>query len=297
MQEFLQQVVNGLDRGSIYALIAIGYTLVYGVLRLINFAHGDIFMVGAFVGLAVGLNLHQGLAVALLVSMAACALLGVLIERLAYRPLRKAPRLASLITAIGVSLLLENGGQVLPYPGPTPRAYYPFLSKRHFSIPIVHVDIATTTIAVWIATAVILVFLWVLVMHTRVGRAMRAVQHDQEAAALMGVDVSGIITFTFALGSALAAVGGVLYGCEYGQIDPLLGFQPGLKAFVAAVLGGIGSIEGAIVGGLLLGIVETFVAGLQGGATYRDGIAFLVLILVLLWKPTGLLGSGAVEKV
>jgi branched-chain amino acid transport system permease protein len=299
LQVFLQQVVNGLGLGSIYALIAVGYTLVYGVLRLINFAHGDIFMVGAFLGLAAGVLLHLPLALALLFSMAGCALLGILIERLAYRPLRRAPRLAALITAIGVSLFLENGGQLW---SPDPRSYNDpqtnqslFLSQQSYQLGGVSIDV--TTVAIWLATAVLFLMLRLLVKRTKIGRAMRAVQHDQEAAALMGINVNGIILFTFGLGSSLAAVAGVLYATQYGQIDPLMGLMPGLKAFVAAVLGGIGSIDGAILGGLLLGVVETYVGQFQGGATYRDGIAFLILILVLLWKPTGLLGAGAVEKV
>lgn len=302
LHEILQQIVNGLDLGSIYALIAIGYTLVYGVLRLINFAHGDVFMIGSFIGLEVGERFHGGLAMALAMAMVGCAILGILIERLAYRPLRKAPRLAVLITAIGVSLLLENGGQLPWVFGATPHAYPSFIPSRTFQVG--QVSIQLTSIYVWSATIIILVFLWLLVMKTKTGKAMRAVQHDQEAAALMGINVNGIITFTFALGSALAGVAGVLYACEYPSIDPLMGLMPGLKAFVAAVLGGIGSIPGAVLGGLLLGVVETAVAsmgsvapGWPSGATYRDAIAFFVLILVLLWRPTGLLGTGAVEKV
>ncbi|HET6387613.1 MAG TPA: branched-chain amino acid ABC transporter permease [Armatimonadota bacterium] len=302
MQVFLQQIINGLGLGSIYALIAVGYTLVYGVLRLINFAHGDVFMVGAFLGLFAGVSLHQSLWVSLLFSMAGCALLGILIERLAYRPLRKAPRMAALITAIGVSLLLENGGQLPEVFGPNPQSYTNpktdlplFIPEHVYRVGGVSIDLPT--ICIWIATAIIFVGLRILVTKTKIGKAMRAVQHDQESAALMGIDVNGIILFTFGLGSALAAVAGVLFASEYGQIDPLMGLMPGLKAFIAAVLGGIGSVPGAIIGGLLLGVVETLVAQFQGGATYRDGIAFLILILVLLWKPTGLLGTGAVEKV
>jgi branched-chain amino acid transport system permease protein len=290
-----QQVVNGLDVGSIYALIAVGYTLVYGVLRLINFAHGDVFMVGAFLGLIAATTLHQHLWAAMAFAMAGSALLGVLIERLAYRPLRRAPRLAALITAIGISLLLENGGQLPVVFGPTPQAYPQFIAQRTFTPG--GLTIPLSTVYVWSATIVILVFLWLLVMKTKVGKAMRAVQHDQTTAALMGINVDAIILFTFALGSALAAVAGVLYASEYGQVDPIMGLMPGLKAFIAAVLGGIGSVPGAILGGLLLGLIETGVSQFQGGATYRDGIAFLILILVLLWRPTGLLGTGAVEKV
>ena len=295
MNQFLQQIVNGLDHGSIYALIAIGYTLVYGVLRLINFAHGDVFMVGAFLGLIAGEKFHQGLWVSMVIAMIGCAALGLVIERFAYRPLRKAPRLAVLITAIGVSLLLENGGQMPQVFGPNSRAYPPFIVGPPLHLgPMI---IQLSAIYIWSITGCISLALWYLVMRTRLGRAMRAVQHDQEAAALMGINVNAIISFTFALGSALAAVAGVLYACDYGTVDPLMGLMPGLKAFVAAVLGGIGSIPGAILGGILLGVVETAMAGLPGGATYQDGIAFLILIVVLLWRPTGLLGTGAVEKV
>jgi branched-chain amino acid transport system permease protein len=296
MAEFLQQLLNGLALGAIYALIALGYTMVYGVLRFINFAHSDVFMVGAFVGyylgrLLPGPSVWAGLVV-LAGSMAACACLGILIERLAYRPLRGAPTLNVLITAIGVSLLLEYTGQLVF--GATPRTFPPLFPSTVLHVGTVVVS-SNQLIVIGVAVA-LMVGLQAIVHRTRIGTAMRAVSLNPAAARLVGVNNDVVISFTFGLGSALAAAGGVLYALNYPSIDPLMGVMPGLKAFVAAILGGIGNIPGAALGGLLLGTVETFVAG-SAFSTYKDAIAFALLILILLLRPAGLLGRLTVEKV
>jgi branched-chain amino acid transport system permease protein len=301
VEQLLQQLTNGVAWGSIYALIALGYTMVYGVLKLINFAHGEVYMVGAMSGYyaahALGVARHPslaGLAAVLLVSMAACALLGALIERVAYRPLRAAPRLAPLITAIGVSLLLQNLGQVVF--GADPKFFPPLLESREVLRAGAGLALSNIQIAVLGTALLLMAGLEFIVMRTRFGRAMRAVSYDAPAAALMGVPVDRVIQGTFVLGSMLAAAAGVLVGLSNPKIDPLMGLMPGLKAFVAAVLGGIGSIPGAMLGGLLLGVIETLVAGYLS-STYRDAIAFVVLVLILLYRPAGLLGRAQPEKV
>ncbi len=278
--------------GSIYALIALGYTMVYGIVKLINFAHGDVLMVGAYVGFFATTNLGMSFLPALILSMVVCALLGVLIERIAYKPLRSHPRITALITAIGVSLFLEYGGmlvvgpQIQTYPSVFPDTIYN-LGGVTFKIG----DIAM------ISTAVILMVLLQFIVHyTKTGKAMRAVSFDYQAAMLMGINVNNTISATFAIGSALAAAAGVLIGVYYNSIDPLMGIIPGLKAFVAAVLGGIGIIPGAMVGGLFLGIVESFVSW-AGYSTWRDAVAFAILIIVLIVKPAGLFGKNIREKV
>jgi len=300
MTEFLQQLINGLAQGSIYALIALGYTMVYGVLRFINFAHSDIFMVGAFAGYYISKGASKflssgsvGAAVAvLLISMAACAALGILIERLAYKPLRERSKLTVLITAIGVSLLLEFTGQLVF--GADPKSFRLLPSKN------IHLfgslTFNTNQLVVLGLTLLLLVALQIIVLKTKIGTAMRAVSFNHRAAALMGINIDVVISFTFGLGSALAAAAGILYAINYPSIDPLMGVMPGLKAFVAAVLGGIGSIPGAAIGGVLIGIVETLVSGYISSG-YRDAIAFAILILILLFKPSGLLGKTAIEKV
>jgi branched-chain amino acid transport system permease protein len=300
LENLLQQLVNGIAWGSIYALIALGYTMVYGVLRLINFAHGEVYMVGAMTGFytahALGLADRPsalGLAVSLLAAMAACAALGATIERVAYRPLRRAPRLAPLITAIGVSLLLQNAGQLVF--GADPKFFPPLLASGE-ALRVGTLAVSRIQLAVLCTALVLMAGLELVVMRTRVGRAMRAVSQDADAAALMGVPVDRVIQLTFVLGSALAGAAGILVGLSNPKIDPLMGLLPGLKAFVAAVLGGIGSIPGAMVGGLLLGVVETLVAGYLS-STYRDAIAFVILIAILLYRPTGLFGSAQPEKV
>lgn len=322
MSTFLQQLINGISLGAIYSLIALGYTMVYGVLKLINFAHGDVYMVGAFMGFylangigargaqAIGMNadgfIARGLLgggalepslitalVVMLLAMVICAAIGVIIERLAYRPVRKYSRLTALITAIGVSLLLENGGQVVF--GAEPKFFPELFGKRNIEL-FGGASINSADIVVLVIALVLMVGLQLVVYRTKTGRAMRAVSFNLQSAKLMGINTDRIIAFTFALGSALAAAAGVLVAIRIPRIDPLMGILVGLKAFVAAVLGGIGNIPGAAVGGLILGVVETFVAG-SAFSTYRDAIAFAILIIILLFRPAGLFGKVQVEKV
>jgi branched-chain amino acid transport system permease protein len=296
MSEFLQQLLNGISLGAIYALIALGYTMVYGVLRFINFAHSDVFMVGAFAGYYLGRLLPEhtvlGGITVLVGAMIACALLGMTIERLAYRPLRGAPTLNVLITAIGVSLLLEYTGQLVF--GATPRTFPAIFPVAQFEVG--GLVISSNQLMVIGVSIALMVVLQLIVFRTRIGTAMRAVSLNPNAARLVGVNNDVVISFTFGLGSALAAAGGILYAINYPSIDPLMGVMPGLKAFVAAILGGIGNIPGAALGGLLLGTVETFVSGSQF-STYKDAIAFGILIIILLFRPAGLLGKFTVEKV
>ncbi|MSR42587.1 MAG: branched-chain amino acid ABC transporter permease [Pedosphaera sp.] len=299
MTEAIQQLVNGLSLGSIYALIALGYTMVYGVLRFINFAHGDVFMLGAFAGLFLyplaGRQPSIGGAVLILVlAMAICAAIGILIERLAYRPLRERPRLNVLITAIGVSLLIEYGGQHQAVLGKNPRTFPDLLPSTNFSVG--GAVFGSHQLIVLGLTLLLLVALRFIVLKTRIGMAMRAVSFNPQAAALMGVNINVVISFTFGLGSALAAAGGILYAMNYPSIEPLMGVMPGLKAFVAAVLGGIGSLPGAALGGLVLGLIETLIKSTRW-SNYADAVAFAVLILILLFRPAGLLGKTEVEKV
>jgi branched-chain amino acid transport system permease protein len=300
LEQFFQQLLNGLAWGGIYALIALGYTMVYGVLKLINFAHGEVYMVGAMVGYyaAHGFGLAgapslPGLLLVLLCAMAVCAGLGALIERVAYRPLRSAGRLAPLITAIGVSLLLQNGGQLLF--GANPK-FFPSLMVSQAAVTVGSIDISNIQLTVLGTAVLLMIALQVVVTRTRFGMAMRAVSYDTPAAQLMGVPVDRVIAGTFMLGSALAAAAGILVGLSNPKIDPLMGLLPGLKAFVAAVLGGIGSVPGAMIGGVLLGVVETLVSAYLS-STYRDAIAFVVLIAILLYRPAGLFGTSQVEKV
>jgi len=294
--EFLQQLLNGLSLGAIYALIALGYTMVYGVLRFINFAHSDVFMLGAYIGYYLGKlvpeNTVWGGLVVLFVAMFGCAVLGMTIERLAYRPLRGAATLNVLITAIGVSLLLEYSGQV--FFGATPRTFPAVFPSANFALG--RLVISSNQILVIAVATFLMVALEFIVHRTKIGTAMRAVSLNPKAAQLVGINNDVVISFTFGLGSALAAAGGILYALNYPSIDPLMGVMPGLKAFVAAVLGGIGNIPGAALGGLLLGTVETFVNGSQW-STYKDAIAFAVLIIILLFRPAGLLGKSSIEKV
>ncbi len=296
MTELLQQLINGLALGAIYALIALGYTMVYGVLRFINFAHSDVFMVGAFAGYFLARAMPGGSAFAgvlvLLGAMAICALLGVVIEKLAYRPLRGRSTLTVLITAIGVSLLMQNLGQRIF--GPNPRSFPALFPVHQFHVG--GIVVSSAQIMVFAVALVLLFALRHIVLHTRIGTAMRALSFNPVAASLVGINNDRVISFTFALGSALAAAGGILYASNYPSIDPLMGTLPGMKAFVAAVLGGIGNIAGAALGGLALGLVETTVVGF-GGSTYRDAVAFAVLILILLLRPEGLLGKRVAEKV
>lgn len=296
---FLEQLTNGISLGSIYALIALGYTMVYGIVMLINFAHGDILMVGAYVGYfiltamaAAGMP-YLALALAFAGSMVFCGFLGIVIEKFAYRPLRSAPRLNSLITAIAVSLILQNGMRVLPFVGPNPR---PFPGVIEGKLSLGTFSISYIQLIVICISALLMILLTILINYTKTGKAMRAVSFDMQAASLMGISVNRTISFTFALGSVLAAAGGILYASAYPQIDPVMGSMPGLKAFVAAVLGGIGSVPGAMLGGFILGIAETLTKGYIN-SQYADAISFSILIIILLIKPSGLLGKKIRVKV
>ncbi|HEV8306289.1 MAG TPA: branched-chain amino acid ABC transporter permease [Methylomirabilota bacterium] len=301
---YLQQVVNGLTIGSVYALIALGYTMVYGVLEMINFAHGDVFMVGSFVGLlvlallapsssaAAGGGLLLVLGAVFLGAMASCGSLGVTIERVAYRPLRASSRLGPLISALGVSLFIQNAVMLLV--GARPKAFPQLIPKQLY-----HVGGAVFTnvqVIILLASLLLMLALDQFVRRTRWGRAMRAVAQDAEAAGFMGVEVNSVVTLTFLLGSILAAGAGIMVGLYYGIVDFFMGYVAGLKAFTAAVLGGIGNLRGAMLGGLLLGLAESFGAGFVG-AHWRDVIAFGVLITVLVLRPGGLLGEHLPEKV
>ena len=308
MDTFLQQLINGLVLGSVYALVALGYTMVYGILELINFAHGEITMMGAMVALAVigalalaapGLPGVLVLGAGLVVAIPVCMALGLLIERVAYRPLRNAPRLAPLITAIGVSIILQNvamliwGKQYISFPAILPQGRYELLGAT----------ISDTQIAILVLAVLIMLALILVVQKTRLGRAMRATAQSRQVASLMGVDVNRVIASTFVIGSALAAVAGVMVSAYYGLAHYHMGFLLGLKAFSAAVLGGIGNLGGAMLGGLLLGLIESFGAGYIGdltggflGSHYQDVFAFFVLIAVLVFRPQGLLGARVVER-
>jgi branched-chain amino acid transport system permease protein len=291
--DFLQQIVNGLSLGSIYALIAVGYTMVYGIIKLINFAHGDILMVGAFVGYFSANVLKLSFIPAILLSMVVCALLGIIIERFAYKPLRNSPKLTLIITALGVSMLLQNGFRLKSIAGPNPRPFPELISKEAISGSI---QISKVQVLVLVITLILVVVLQFIVHKTKIGKAMRAASFDGEAAKLMGINVNNVISFTFALGSALAAAAGVMYSLLYTRIDPYMGVMPGLKAFVAAVLGGIGVIPGAMLGGMFMGLTETFVKA-SNYSSFSDAIAFAILIIVLLVRPAGLLGKNTREKV
>lgn len=296
----VQNLIIGIQVGALYALIAVGYTMVYGVLRLINFAHGDVYMVGAFVGLTLSSRIGfaaaatpAGFAGVFILTLVSSAILGVIIERFAYRPLRNAPRITALITAIGVSLLLEALAQL--FWGAAPQ-FFPTMFRLK-PVTLGAVQVSSNYLLILTASVLLMTALWYVVTRTRVGKAMRAVSWDRDAAALMGINVNRVISFTFALGSALAAAAGLLVAALTNvKIDPYIGVLPGLKAFVAAVVGGIGSIPGALIGGLVMGLAETFV-GASPYSTWRDAIAFLLLILILIFKPTGLTGKAAVEKV
>jgi branched-chain amino acid transport system permease protein len=318
MAQLLQHLINGLAAGTIYALVALGYTMVYGVLKLINFAHGDVMMVGVYMGYATAFVLGRqtqktllGVVLIFLVAMGGCALMGFLIERFAYRPLREKPRLTALITAIGISFALSYGFQLdlgvtlelqdskldLRLPGAAPRAFPEIIEPTEWLI------IGDRDVVVWnwqvmslLIAVGLMVGLQYLVFKTRFGRAMRAVSYDHRVAALMGIPTDRVIAVTFMIGSALAAGAGLLYAIKDTSVNPLMGLYVGLKAFVAAVIGGIGHVPGAVVGALMLGLVEEFVVG-YAASTWRDAVAFGILILVLLVKPGGLFGRVAAEKV
>ena len=293
MTQFLQQLVNGLSLGSIYALIALGYTMVYGIIKLINFAHGDIYMLGAFTAFYATTVFHLNFFLALIVAMVLCGVLGVLIERIAYKPLRHATRITALITAMGVSYILEYttqyfaGSEVKTFPEDV-------LNNAVFQIG--GIQISQQQIYIIAVTLILMLALTYIVGRTRMGRAMRAVSVDEKAAELMGISVDRTISFTFLLGSVLAGAAGVLVGVYYNSINPLMGMVPGLKAFIAAVFGGIGIIPGAMIGGFAIGIAETMVVA-YGSSLYRDAIVYVILILILIIKPAGLLGKNVKGKV
>lgn len=300
MQDFIQHIINGISLGSIYALIALGYTMVYGIMKMINFAHSDVYMVGAFTAYYVarwmGIENNPGLstlATLLLASMIVCSVLGMTIERLAYRPLRNAPKLNILITAIGVSLFLEYSGQVVF--GADPKVFPEVMTDSVLGY-IGNVEIKSFDVTVLAVSILAMLGLQFLIFKTKLGRAMRAVSSNAAVASILGVNTDRIITLTFVVGSALAGVGSVLVGMKYPKIDPLMGMMIGLKAFVAAVLGGIGNVGGAVLGALIMGLSEEMVVA-YFSSTYRDALAFGILIVILIFKPAGLLGKYSVEKV
>ncbi len=288
----LQQLINGLALGSVYALIALGYTMVYGIIGLINFAFGEMYMLGAYFGFYAITRRGLSLGPATLVAMAGAALVGILLERIAYKPLRNSSRIAVLITAIGASLLLQSVAQLI-----FGASFKPFPQVLPFKrIQLGPVFTTNRQLLLFGVSLTLMVTLQIIVHYTKFGKAMRAVSMDKEAAQLMGINIDRIISITFALGSALAAAAGILVGMYYNRIDPYMGMVSGLKAFVAAVLGGIGVIPGAVMGGLLMGVTENLVVAF-GSSSLRDAVAFAVLIIVLLFKPNGLLGNNQTEKV
>jgi len=298
--ELVQHIVNGLSLGAIYALIALGYTMVYGILQFINFAHSEIFMLGAYIGYYTGnaMNLDNkpsimGFFATLFISMLGTAIIGFLVEFLAYRPLRKAARINVLITSVGVSFLFQFGAQMLFGANPRP---FPALIDLHQSFTIGNVQIDTIQIIVITVTILLMLLLDFILFGTKMGKAMRAVSHDHNVAKLLGINVNFIIGLTFMIGSALAGAAGILVGMSYPKIEPLMGLMLGLKAFVAAVLGGIGNMRGAVAGGLLMGLAEQLVVSYTI-PTFRDALAFAILILILIFKPTGLFGKTVTEKV
>lgn len=288
----LQQLVNGLILGSVYALLALGYTMVYGIIKLINFAHGDIYMMGAFIGYYLINTYHMNFFVALVLTMVVTAFLGVVIEFLAYRPLRNSTRIAALITAIGVSFFLEY--IMVYFVGADKRAFPQAIETVKYNLG--SISITNVQLIILCVSIVLMVALQFIVKQTKMGKAMRAVSVDSDAAQLMGINVNHTISFTFALGSALAGAAGVLIGLYYNSIAPLMGMTPGIKAFIAAVLGGIGIIPGAALGGVLIGLLETFSISV-GWSSFRDAVVYAVLIIILLIRPAGILGKNVKEKV
>lgn len=298
--ELLQHLINGLSLGAVYALVALGYTMVYGVLQLINFAHAEIFMLGSFAGFYVTRFLPtfrqepRFLAI-LVLAMCICGLVGWAIERIAYRPLRNKPRLNALITAIGVSMFIQAVSQLPWFMGPSPR-FFPSLLPNTPLLTLLGAQVTSLQVVTFGSAICLMAGLHRLIFHSRMGMAMRAVSFDATAASLMGISPDRIIAFTFVLGSALAAAAGILVGMGYPRIEPTMGVMLGLKAFVAAVLGGIGNIRGAVVGGLLIGLIEALVVG-YGASSWRDAVAFTILIGILVFKPSGLFGRAVAEKV
>ena len=292
LEQILQQLANGLILGSVYALLALGYTMVYGIIKLINFAHGDIYMIGAFMGYYLINTLHLNFFVALILSMVGTAILGVVIEFLAYRPLRNSTRIAALITAIGVSFLLEYG--MVFFVGANTRSFPQVIETVRYTIG--PVSISNIQLMIFGISILLMVGLQFIVQKTKMGKAMRAVSVDSDAAQLMGINVNRTISFTFALGSALAGAAGVLIALYYNSLEPLMGMAPGIKSFVAAVLGGIGIIPGAALGGFVIGLLETFATAVEL-SDFRDAIVYAILIIILLVRPAGILGKNVKEKV
>lgn len=292
LEQILQQLANGLILGSVYALLALGYTMVYGIIKLINFAHGDIYMIGAFMGYYLINTLHLNFFVALILSMIGTAILGVVIEFLAYRPLRNSTRIAALITAIGVSFLLEYG--MVFFVGANTRSFPQVIKTVRYTLG--PVSISNIQLMILGISILLMVGLQFIVQKTKMGKAMRAVSVDSDAAQLMGINVNRTISFTFALGSALAGAAGVLIALYYNSLEPLMGMTPGIKSFVAAVLGGIGIIPGAALGGFVIGLLETFATAV-GLSDFRDAIVYAILIIILLVRPAGILGKNVKEKV
>lgn len=292
MQIFMQQLINGLSLGSIYALLALRYTMIYGIIKIIHFAHGDVYMLGAFFGYYTINVWHFNFIMALFGSMIFCALVGMLIEFVAYRPLRHSSRIAVLITAIGVSYFLENGMSVL-FSGDT--RDFPQVIKQvnyeWFGIRITNIQLL-----IFATTIILMIILQLIVKKTKMGRAMRAAAADPVAAELMGININGTISFVFAIGSAMAGAAGVLIGLYYNSIEPTMGLTPGIKAFVAAVVGGVGSIPGAAVGAVIIGCLESLMQAI-GFSAFKDAAVYVVLIIVLLFLPAGLFGNKQPEKV
>lgn len=294
MEQLIQQAVNGISLGSIYALIALGYTMVYGIINLINFAHGEVLMVGAYIGLYLTSVLGLPFLPALLLSMLASGVLGMIIEKVAYKPLRTGTRISALITAIAVSLFMQYG--MMYFVGPESRTYKELLPSKQIDVFSTGALIDVKSFYIIFITLLMMLLLMYLTKYTKMGKSMRALSQDRDAAELMGINVNQTISYTFFIGSSLAGAAGVLIGVYYSTINPLMGATPGLKAFVSAVIGGIGIIPGAVFGGFFLGIVETAVSAF-GGSLYKDAVAFFILIVFLLVKPSGLLGKNTQEKV
>lgn len=292
MDTFIQQIINGLSLGSVYALVALGYTMVYGIIKLLNFAHGDVYMVGSFIGYFIITNFNLGFLPTLVITMLITGVLGVIIYQVAYRPLRNSTRIASLITAIGMSYLLQNGMMYIA--GPQTRAFPQIINNQTYTLGPIQIN--TMQILMLVTTVALMIALQLIVQQTKLGKAMRAVSNDPEAAQLMGINSNLVISFTFFLGSMLAGAGGVLVGMYYNTITPTMGTGPGLKAFIAAVVGGIGNIPGAMLGGYLIGMTEVMISAF-GNSMIRDAVVYLILIIILLVRPTGILGKHEPEKV
>ena len=292
LNQFIMQIFNGINIGSIYALIALGYTMVYGIAKLINFAHGDIIMVGAYVCYFMIKTFNLPVYVAILISIVTCIILGITIERVAYKPLRSASRITLLITAIGMSYLLQSSFQLMFTSNPRP---YPAIIALP-ALKLGNLTISSNYYITFVVSVILMVLLNVFIQKTKTGKAMRAVSEDQGAAMLMGIDINKTISITFAIGSGLAAIAGILYCASYPVVSPYIGSLPGIKAFIAAVLGGIGSIPGAVLGAFILGMIETFTKAYIS-SQLSDAIVFIVLILMLVFKPQGILGKNVKEKV